>query len=456
MGGDGRGRTLLTRAQWCFAIAAAILLLMAPALWNGFALLEHDTGGYLARPFEGYLVPSRPAAYGLLLAATWRLAFWPALLAQAGATVWILMLALRVYGQGRPWTLMAVAAALSLTTTLALIASTLLTDIFAGLAVLALHLLVFRGDGLSRRERIALTLFAAFCAATHNATLALIVALVLAGCAALAVRRAAVPAQGLRRGALAAGLGLIAMIGANVATCREAWTPGSYGIVFGRLLQDGLVHRYLDEHCPDPALRLCAYRRELPRDADLFLWNSRIFDTLGRFNGLNVEMRTIVLGSLREHPWLNAGAAMTATARQLVSVASGEGILTIIWHTYGIMERYTPAIVPAMKAARQQHGEWHFDAINRLHVPVALLSIVSIALVIGAAAWRGRFDDFDRLAATVGAALLINAAICGGLSNPHDRYGARVTWLATLTVVMLLPARIRRAAGEKMAMPAGA
>jgi hypothetical protein len=37
---------------------------MAPALWNGFPLLQWDTGGYLARWFEGYLVPSRPAAYG--------------------------------------------------------------------------------------------------------------------------------------------------------------------------------------------------------------------------------------------------------------------------------------------------------------------------------------------------------------------------------------------------------
>jgi hypothetical protein len=42
------------------------------------------------------------------------------------------------------------------------------------------------------------------------------------------------------------------------------------------------------------------------------------------------------------------------------------------------------------------------------------------------------------------------------LSNPHDRYGARVTWLATLTIVILLPARIRGAARGKMAMPAGA
>ena len=33
--------------------------LLIPAFWNGFPLLQYDTGGYLARWFEGTLVPSR-------------------------------------------------------------------------------------------------------------------------------------------------------------------------------------------------------------------------------------------------------------------------------------------------------------------------------------------------------------------------------------------------------------
>jgi hypothetical protein len=40
-------------------------------------------------------------------------------------------------------------------------------------------------------------------------------------------------------------------------------------------------------------------------------------------------------------------------------------------------------------------------------------------------------------------AILANAAVCGALSNPHDRYGARMVWLATL-VVLLIPWLRRR------------
>src|SRR5258708_28637907 len=68
---------------------AAPLILLAPALWNRLPLLEYDTGGYLARWFEGYLVPSRSTTYGLFLAAGWPLEFWPVVLLQLLATVWI-------------------------------------------------------------------------------------------------------------------------------------------------------------------------------------------------------------------------------------------------------------------------------------------------------------------------------------------------------------------------------
>jgi hypothetical protein len=40
------------------------------------------------------------------------------------------------------------------------------------------------------------------------------------------------------------------------------------------------------------------------------------------------------------------------------------------------------------------------------------------------------------LAATVTLALLGNAVICGVISGPHDRYGARMVWIATFTALI--------------------
>src|SRR5262249_48304879 len=293
-------------------------MLLAPALWNGFPLLQYDTGGYLARWFEGTLVPSRPAAYGLLLAASAQLLFWPVLLLQAACAIWIIYILLREFGLDRRFFLLvAVIATLSLTTTLPFLTSILLTDIFAGLAVIALYLIVF-GRGVARWERAGIVLIAAFGVAIHMATLALVAVLVALALIAAWWRPDIVPRPGARRATIVLLLGTLMGLTANwTVSGRFGFPPGGYGILFGRMLQDGIVSRYLDDHCPDPGLKLCPFRDELPRDADAFLWGESVFNRLGRFAGLGDEMRTIVLQSLYQYPWLQVEMALAGTIAQL-------------------------------------------------------------------------------------------------------------------------------------------
>jgi len=78
----------------------------------------------------------------------------------------------------------------------------------------------------------------------------------------------------------------------------------------------------------------------------------------------------------------------------------------------------------------------NFAAINRLHVPVALASMALVVVMFGDALLRRRRDDPSLLAATVTFALLGNAFICAVISGPHDRYGARMAWIATFTVMV--------------------
>ena len=416
---------------------AAMLMLLAPALWNGFPLLQYDSGGYFARWYEGTLEESRSTVYGLFVTALARPNFWPVIVVQAAATVWIIALVLRVHRLAQPFVLLVTIAVLSVTTTLPWLAGIVLTDIFFGLSVLALHLLVLRNDALANWERVALIVFIAFSAATHNATLAVLLALLAAGLLVALLNRSLVPFAGLARGAAALVLGAVMLVGANyVVAKRLAWTPGGIGLMFGRMLQDGIVMRYLDEHCPDARLRLCDHRAELPIDSDEFFWGEGLFDRLGRFQGLNDEMRTIVLESLRAYPWLQLETAVVATLRQLVMVRTGWGVLNSIWHTHGMIENFAPGMLPAMKAARQQKGELDFTVINRLHVPVALASMLLLLGVIPFGFRHPRFADLGLLATSAALAILANAFVTGALSGPHDRYGARAAWIATLVVTM--------------------
>ena len=87
-------------------------MLLAPALWNGYPLLQWDTGGYLARWYEGYLVPSRSTVFGIYLHFGEDSSFWINLGIQALATLWILQLTLRVLDLAQPLRLLMISLVL--------------------------------------------------------------------------------------------------------------------------------------------------------------------------------------------------------------------------------------------------------------------------------------------------------------------------------------------------------
>ncbi len=421
------------RAQWGLVFVLCVAALCAPALWNGFPLLQYDTGGYLVRWYEGYLVPSRAVLYGLFLNAGQWWNFWPVVVVQAALTTWVVALMLRVHGFRHPFILLGTIATLSALTTLPWLTAILLTDIFCGLGILALFLLIARGNELSRAERIGLIALVAAAGATHSATLAVLIAMLFAaGLWRMADRRRIVRTR-LRDGLVALIFGALLVFATNYAMSgRLAWTPGGLSLAFGRMLQDGIVNRYLNDHCPNEKLKLCPYRTELPRNADAWFWGNPTFIKLGRFAGLGDEMGKIALDSLREYPAMQAQAAANAFARQLINVRSGEGVNNDVWHTYAIIKRHTPWAEPQMRAARQQAGPLGFPAINDLHYPLALLALIMLPLLL---TMRGEsWSKIRELAGMMVVAVVANAAFCGILSNPHDRYGARVIWLISLAV----------------------
>ena len=428
------------RALWALAVILSIALLISPALWNRFPLLQYDTGGYLARWYEGTLVPSRAVFYGLMLNAGQLAAFWPVVLVQAALTGWVIALMLRAHGLGgRPWLMLGVVAALTTLSTLPWLTSILLTDIFAGIGVLALYLLLLRPGHVSRGERFALIALIAICAATHSATIAVLLALIMAAVIVWLVQPRQLPLVRIGNGVLALTLGCVLVFAVDLAVAKRlAWTPGGFALSFGRMLQDGIVNKYLDDHCPTPKLMLCSYKDQLPNDADVWFWGSPLFDKLGRFAGLDQEMAEIAVASLIDYPGLQLTTATIATARQLVAVHTGEGVLNSIWHTYGTIRRFTPQLVASMETARQQHGELSFTAINRLDYPVALLSMALLPVIV-LLAWRRAIPPaFGEFAAVCSLALLANAFVCGAISNPHDRYGARLIWIAVFAVTIAL------------------
>jgi len=422
--------------RWLIYLAALIVLLL-PAIWNGFPLVYPDTGGYLARPLTGTLELGRSAFYGAFLIAGAPLAFWPNIVAQAATVLWLIALTLRVNGLGgRPWLLLGIVAALTVTTSLPWFASQMMPDVLFPAGVLAIYLLTFGGD-LRTWERIALCAVIAFAIVSHMALLALLLGIIGALAVARILKISMTPRLSLAPLALALGL-LLAPLSNQLITGQFAFTPGGASFLFGRLLEDGIITRYLDERCPTPSLRICAYRGELSRGYDDWLWaNGSPFWKLGGWKDYTDEERRIIMATLTSDPVAHMTTAIGNSADQFLSfiteVATSPDDNA---HTRDTFRDLLPRLSPRFLAARQQAKPFDVSPLNYLHVPVGAASL--LGLVAGLIFYRrlGLRDEAVALAATVLLALAINAVVCGVFSHPADRYQSRLMPLAPMALMI--------------------
>ncbi len=433
------------RLHWAAAIAVSIAALLAPAIWNGFPLIFPDTGGYLERPFDGTLEIGRSALYGTLLAVGIPLQFWPTVMIQAALTLWIIALVLKVHGlAGRPILFALLVLGLSALTSLPWYVGQLMPDIFLPLAVLALYVLAFHRGLLPRWETGALVAFIAMAMAFHMTVVALALALmfVFALLKPVASRlRMPIPGLVLPAAALIAGLlaGPISNLG---ITGTFAFTPGSTTFLFGRMVQDGIVARYLADHCPDDTLQLCAFRDQLPTTTNDWLWNDRSpLYQLGWWSTFEPEANRIIRESLVRYPGKHVVTAISSATGQLAHFQTGEGMHSLdTWHSETVLAKHAPSSAEPLRASRQQNNQFDFTLIRAIQVPLAWLSMATLVLVIGL---RKHFADQSSaaLAATCLLALLANAAICGIFSGPDPRYQSRIVWLAPFAAAVVFLAR---------------
>jgi len=453
IGGPG-ARARLTRAfsarplalQWALSGAAMLFVLCAPALWNRFPLIFPDTGGYVARPFEGTLTFGRSALYGLFLYLGIPTAFWLNVVLQAALVAWLIVTTMDALGHGkRPWLAFGAVLALSVTTSLPWGAAQLMPDILFPCAVLALYLLAFHRAQFTPWKRAAIAAVIAVAIPCHMALAGLCVGLLIALWLVTKVARDALPKVTLTWPAIGVAAGILLCPVSNYAIGGQfAFTPGGESFLFGRLVEDGIVSKYLRDRCPDTHLRLCPYRSRLQRDADDWLWDDDgPFQALGGWQGYADEERTIIADTLSLYPLLHLKAAIVATVSQFLTFQT-ETALNDNQPAVEALAELTPQLRNQLMNARQQSERLVVDALNLLHLPVAALSIDGIALVVMARR-RLRLDrEHGALCLTVLMALFLNAAICGVFSHPVDRYQSRLVWLAPFAFALALAAQMRK------------
>ena len=443
-----------------FAVVLGAVPLVWPALVNGYPLVFSDTGGFLHQTLGPLMLWDKPYVYGPFLHAFhWRVTLWGPLAAQALIVSHLLWLAQRcLRGTAHPLRHVAIATAVAALTTAPFTIALLMPDMFAPVVVVALALLGFARERLSRRESAYLVALAALAIAAHLAHLSVAVALVVAtlGADRLWARRRTWPLVALP---------LVLAVGTLLATNavghgRASLSPHGATFLLARLQSDGPASATLKARCPEAGWYLCAFVDQLPMDSDAFLWApdspvNRDPEGRARFLGgalISAEAAVIVGETLRRDPVGVALAITRNTVAQFALFGIGD-TLGNDWLAATVGRRLAEGF-PAPEAAAFAAGSQASDTLRgasatrwaaRLHAPVLALALVALAI---AAHDARRARDHLRLGflGCLALGLLANAAATGGLSKPHPRYQARIVWLLPAAALLLLPAP-RYAAG---------
>ncbi|HEY2071501.1 MAG TPA: hypothetical protein VGG48_18220 [Rhizomicrobium sp.] len=432
---DPRGETL--------AVVLMLPILLAIAIWNRFPIIYYDTGAYLVQGIGGAFLEERSPVYSLFLAVAggaWSL--WLVVIAQAAITAFVMVETARAMAPRLTVPVfLVIGAGLVILTGMAWYVGQVEPDCFTAIVALAFYLLIFHGPSLTRGRRIALFLIASFAIAAHPSHLVLSAGLIAS---ALIYKSAASrgskqwPAARVLMPTLSLALGIVLIVAANFGFTRQIFISRAGPVfIFSRLVQDGIVMRLLEDTCPQSGYRLCAYKDELPRTADQWLWDADTpFKKMQGFEGTNAESQRIIFDSLRRYPMMHLRTALADTWRQFELFHTGDQVEPQEWVLYPVFMRIIPAQAPAYMSARQQKGEFDFSGWNWLHIRAGWIAIVGLAALILFAAITTRRREAVFLTFIM-LALWGNAAVCGALSNPHDRYQSRIVWLAPFALALM-------------------
>ena len=470
------------RAPALLWFGAALAACLSVALINGGGLTYFDTASYLAQGDtaltslgiipapeptgadgagpgasvdDGQVVGSRSAIFSGLLAALNRFASLNLLVLLNSVLIFAAVLipvraARRSLGLVTPLApLVAGPILLACLTSLPFYVAYLMPDMFAPVLILGIAALTGLGSGMTWPERLAVLVLGLAAVTSHPSHLLIAVAMVpVAFLGALVLR---CPQWWLAPLLLvlmvAGGLAERVVFAAAVKSIKGAEVVYQPFLTV-RVIADGPGYRFLEARCPDQTMPSCALFQALQRsdDPERLTASHIMFETterLGSYRLLPAATQQAVadtqldffLAVLMDRPvdvvWaflrntgLQAGwfNSVTQTIPTAVSV---ESIYVM-----------APNAPDGFRAARLIETRAEFSRLDWPHRAIYALTCLGL---IGLALWPGSglTPGLRVFALVLVAGIAANAFVCGGISQPSDRYGARVAFLLPLGLGLL-------------------
>ncbi|TCJ32806.1 hypothetical protein [Parafrankia sp. BMG5.11] len=384
----------------------------------------------------------------MILVGSWGAIFLQSLIT-AGTLFYVGRILARVlYGKASP-KLMWVLGGLTLVTPLPFYTSMLMPDIYSGLLILTMSVVIAFFDRLTRVERWVFVLASALFVTFHTTHLLIAAAVAAVGLLAAVFGRMQLRPLALAVPVLVIGAGSIAVFNLAVEMALNA-KPLSPPFLSARLTAAGPGTDYLRRNCDadsEPFL-LCRYLHRLPLESDSFLWSEDL--QTGLFQNLSYEDqltmasqdKTFFITTLSDDVLGFASVAVSSALEQLSSFDL-ENFNYPERRGKELFEKYPTRIAEGIAETRAAQR-------NMPIAPFVWLSVLSTLAALGVVAAiylrseRAKTEKIPKelwyFVVLVVLGVLANALICGALSGPHARYQMRLIWIVPFASVVLLAA----------------
>lgn len=416
---------------WITLIISA-LLLSGAAVYNGYPLVYPDTAGYIG--LQDNLI--RSFFYNLFIyPSLWLKSLWAVVFLQSLITAHLLRLVMRIVFQ----TISLIAYFIVITflcvfTNLPWFTGFIMPDIFTGVMILSLYLLIFCTDRLSSGEKIYLFLLTVLSATVHLTHIPLAAGIIfLAWFFRMLIKnKERMPVPHLLSSFCAITLAFTLVIANNYRLYGEfTMSRGGYAFLLSRLICDGPAVDYLQESCPEKKYKLCGYIGELPSQPDKFLWSKESpFRKVGWITGYRVEGSEIVKETIKRYPLPIFKNSLKNSFLQILMINNWYGITSYIDTPYPTdqIREYYPNDFHAYLNARQSLNKLSLNSFNRLHRVIICFSILITTVISLILSSRRQYVPL-LLILWIVCAYMVSAFVTGTLNEPHNRYGSRMIWL---------------------------
>lgn len=408
------------------------------------------------------ILAGRSPTYGVFLVGlTALLGMWAVVFAQA---VLVSILIVRfldlTLGARAPIVVLASTAICSFVSSAGYHAGFMMPDIFAGIGVLALLCLF---TGRTRKIESALLAFVIFAAATAHSTIFMLLALLLACAVGLSLTPLVwkAPREALTMTTLALFLAFSLNAAYNVAAehlSGQRLRAAPY--LTARVIADGPGQAYIRERCDASTFATCRYATDDYGDHNDFLWggagavHSFIAAPRDVQYAMQDEQFQFVLHAVGAYPVQQFQASLSNAWLQFFLVGVPEpnfGAYPMVQDARAQQTSIVQATPDIARCIESPDACARADTFNLMWQ--RLIEFANVALALALVAMLGlwlarrrldntnlsRLDGLLALLCLATLALLINAAVCGALSGPHNRYQARLVWIAPLVLAAIMP-----------------